>query len=244
LRYTVSFSHDPIITPGQPTTLHFTVYNAATGSEVKLFSRVYEKVMHLIIVDESLSYFAHIHPVQDENGFSITTSFPNEGNYRFYIDFQPLGAIEQQMGFSLSVGNQRSIQKSTFPPDKNLTKTFGNYLVTISYPHPLLAKELSNGNQKITFTIKDAETNKPITNLKPYLASFGHLVMINETTFDYLHVHPDRLTPPPNNANGGPDVTFLPLGLYGPIKPGIYRAFAQFNPENKLFTADFTIIVE
>jgi hypothetical protein len=68
--------------------------------------------------------------------------------------------------------------------------------------------------------------------------------MINAKTYDYLHVHPINLTVPKPNENGGPTVTFLPLGLYGPIKPGIYRVFAQFNPDNKLFTANFTVKVE
>ena len=39
-------------------------------------------------------------------------------------------------------------------------------------------------------------------------------------------------------------VIFLPLGLYGPIKPGVYRVFAQFNPNNNLFTSNFTVTVE
>jgi hypothetical protein len=99
------------------------------------------------------------------------------------------------------------------------------------------------GNQTISFTVKDATTHKPITTLKPYLASFGHLVMIDESTYTYLHVHPFTLVAPPPNANGGPTVDFLPIGIYGPIKPGIYRLFAQFNPDGNLFTADFTVKV-
>jgi len=91
--------------------------------------------------------------------------------------------------------------------------------------------------------IKDAKTGKSVTNLKPYLASFGHLTMINQKTFDFIHVHPYNLTAPPADASGGPTVDFLPIGIYGPFKPGIYRAFAEFNPDNKLFTADFTMKV-
>jgi hypothetical protein len=68
--------------------------------------------------------------------------------------------------------------------------------------------------------------------------------MINTKTFDYIHVHPNDLTVPKPNQNGGPKVEFMPLGLYGPITPGIYRVFGQFNPNNELFTSDFTIKIE
>jgi hypothetical protein len=68
--------------------------------------------------------------------------------------------------------------------------------------------------------------------------------MINEKTFDFIHVHPFSLTVPPPGANGGPTIDFLPIGIYGPFKPGVYHAFAEFNPNNELFTADFTVKIE
>lgn len=242
-RFTVDFDYPENIQPGRETELLFKIYDASSGNKVSLFQKVYEKTMHLIIVDKNLKFFSHIHPEQTTDGFFIKTVFPKPGTYHIYTDFQPLGAIEQQFAFSLNAG-QGSENFSKIPPDTNLTKTFGDYEVTLSFPKPLTASSLSIGGQKLTFTIKDAVSKQPDKTLKPYLASFGHLVMINEDTFDYLHVHPANLTAPKPDENGGPDVSFLPLGLYGPIKPGIYRIFAQFNPDNKLFTADFTIEIK
>lgn len=242
-RFTVDFDYPENIQPGQETELLFKVYDASSGNKISLFQKIYEKTMHLIIVDQDLKFFNHIHPEQTAEGFLIKTAFPKSGNYHIYTDFQPLGAIEQQFAFSLSAG-QGSENFSKIPPDTSLTKTFGEYEVTLSFPKPLTASSLSIGGQKLTFTIKDAVSKQPVKTLKPYLASFGHLVMINEDTFDYLHVHPANLTAPKPGENGGPDVSFLPLGLYGPIKPGIYRIFAQFNPDDKLFTADFTVEIK
>ena len=240
LRYTVSLNHDTI-QAGQPTNLNFTVYNASSGEKVKLFSLVYTKLIHLIIVDESLTYFQHLHPTQTEDGFQITTTFPTDGSYHLYINFQPYGAIEQQMAFTVVVGDKDALPKSTQSPDTTLTKQFDQYLVTLAYPQPLTAGQLSLGQQELAFTLKDAKTKRPVTDLKPYLAAFGHLSMINEATFDFIHVHPSTLTPPAPNSSGGPTVKFLPLGLYGPITPGIYRVFAEFNPDNSLLTTEFTI---
>ena len=243
-RYTVSFYHPDTVEPNTTVPLHFVVYDASNGNQMQLFSKLYEKTMHLIIVNDKLDYFSHIHPVQSEKDFAIETLFPKLGVYHLYVDFWPLGAIEQQMAFTLPVGTVTDTNNSDIKPDVNLTKQFENYEVTLSYSKPLKANLLSVGGQRLSFRIKDAKTKQPITTLKPYLAAFGHLVMINTKTFDYLHVHPTNLVAPQPNANGGPVVEFLPLGLYGPIKPGIYRVFAQFNPDNKLFVADFTVNVE
>jgi DMSO/TMAO reductase YedYZ heme-binding membrane subunit len=239
-RFSVDFDSPEKVNPGEEVELTFKINDASSGNAVSLFQAIYEKTMHLIIVDKKLKYFNHIHPEQTANGFKIRTSFPEEGTYHLYIDFQPLGAIEQQFAFTLNAGNPtKTISKN--PADRNLTKIFGDYEVTLSHPNPLKASSLSVGEQRLTFSLKDAKTKQPIKNLKPYLASFGHLVMINEDTYDYLHVHPANMTAPKPDENGGPDVTFLPLGLYGPIKPGTYKIFAQFNPGGNILTTDFTV---
>ncbi len=241
-RYTLSLSQPDSITAGEEVELKFKVYDAANGSPVTLFQKPYEKTFHLIVVDQDLKYFAHLHPTQTGSEFKITTSFSSNSVYHLYSDFQPVGAIDQQIGTTIKVGQVDSTQEKS-SVDKDLTKTFGDYQVTLNTNGALKASDMTLGKQKLSFTIKDTQTGQPITNLKPYLASFGHLVMINQETFDYLHVHPYNLTPPAADANGGPTVDFLPIGIYGPFKAGVYRVFAQFNPDNKLFVADFTVKV-
>jgi DMSO/TMAO reductase YedYZ heme-binding membrane subunit len=242
-RYTVNFDHPDKVSPKQPVELRFKVYDASSGNLVTLFQRPYEKFFHLIIVDSTLTHFEHIHPEREGTEFKITTSFPTESTYHLYADFQPTGAIDQQVAFTLTVGNP-SDAKPTQQVDKTLTKTFGEYEVTLNTSGTLKASQMSLGEQKITFTIKKAGDKTPVTNLKPYLNSFGHLVMINQETYEYLHVHPYDLKAPPPDSNGGPNVEFLPIGIYGPFKSGVYRAFGQFNHNGELFVAYFTLKVE
>ncbi len=243
-RFTVSFNHSDQIAANLDTNLSFQIFDAASGNQIQIFDVVYEKTMHLVIVDEGLDYYNHIHPTQDSKEFSITTQFPHDGVYHLYTDFQPKGAIEQQIGFTLRVGSSNQELRSNHTPDINLTKMFGDYEVTLTKPDNLNATDLAVGKQPLKFTFRDAKTKEPLTNLKPYLAAFGHLVMINSDTLDYIHVHPTNIKPPRADATGGPDVEFLPLGLYGPIKPGIYRVFGQFNPNGNLMVADFTVEVK
>jgi len=242
-RYTASFNNPDGVMPKTDTTLSFKIYDADSGSVVPLLKVLYAKIMHIVIVDSSLTYFSHIHPTQIGDEFDVTTQFPHDGQYRIYITFQPYGGIEQQVGFTQDVGNAQNPTTSTQPLDKNMTKTFGKYEVTLDMHGGLNAQAMSIGQQTISFTIRDAVTKKPITTLKPYLAAFGHLTMINEKTYYFIHVHPYSLTIPPPNSNGGPTVDFLPIGIYGAFKPGIYRMFAEFNPDNNLFTADYTVKV-
>ena len=243
-RFTVSFLHSDTVKPNQDTILSFQVFDAASGNQIPAFTKVYDKFMHLIIVDSQLQYFTHIHPELQDDRFTITTQFPAAGIYHVYLNFQPAGAIEQQFAFTFSVGSVSAPAFAKASPDTNFTKTFATYEVTLSVPFPIKASDLAVGGEKLTFTIKGAASHQPIKTLKPYLAAFGHLVMINQDTFDYVHVHPTNVTPPSADANGGPVVEFLPLGLYGPIKPGIYRVFAQFNPDGSLIVADYTIKIE
>jgi hypothetical protein len=242
-RYTVSFDHPNNIAANQTVSLKFRMFDASSGIPVILFKRPYQETFHLIVVDRNLNYFTHLHPQQKGSEFEIITSFPSEGIYHLYTDAQPVGGIDQQIAFTLKVGgNEPTVNRSTHHLET--TKIFDEYEVTLSTQGQLRASAMSLGEQKVSLTIKDAKTKQGVKNLKPYLNAFGHLVMINRDTFEYIHVHPYDLKVPAPNANGGPTVEFLPIGIYGAFNPGTYRVFAQFNPDNKLFVADFTVKVQ
>lgn len=240
-RYTVSLDPLPPITPDTDVTVQFRVYDASTGEPVKGFSKISDKFVHLIVVDNSLIYFSHIHPTQTENRFTITMRFPKADVYHLYLDFQPFGAIEQQFAFVVPVGNSDNKIPATQPIDTT-DKTIGPYKIRLATT-AFTASAMSVGNQTMSFDVTNAATGKPVTTLKPYLGAFGHLVLINQKTYEYIHVHPTVPATSPTSV-GGPSVTFLPLGLYGAIKPGIYRVFAQLNPDDTLITADYTIEVK
>lgn len=244
-RYTVSFlNNGQQFSPNEDINLSFRINEAANGSPALLFSVFYERPMHLIVVDSTLTYFNHIHPTQNGNEFNVVTQFPKNGSYRLYLDFLPSGAIEQQFAFTAEVGTLVQVEKSKQEADKNLTKVFGAYEVSLDAKGPLKASALSVGQTTLKFTVKDAKTKQPVTNLKPYLGTYAHLVMLRQESYDYVHVHPTNQTTPPPNSDFGPSVEFLPLGIYGPLKPGNYRTFAQFNVNGTLIVFDFTLKVD
>ena len=241
-RYTVDIEAPVMIAPNEAVTLQFRIFDSQNGNPVTFFQKNYEKLMHLVIIGDNFLDFSHIHPTQDKNTFTITTQFPKDSIYHLYLTYQPLGSIEQQAAFTIPVGSEKSDPRA--PADTGLTKTVGDYTVSLSYPKPLLASQMTLGEQSLTFTIRNQRTGKAINSLQQYLGAFGHLVMINEKTYDYLHVHPVAKRAPLPRQTGGPEVDFVPLGLTRPIKPGTYRLFAQFNPNGEIINAEFIIQIE
>ncbi len=242
-RYTVSFNKPKNALPNQEISLEFTVYDAASGHHIQAFQLLHEKLLHLIIVNSTLDSFTHIHPELKNGIFSINTTFPDNDTYHLYLDFQPIGGIEQQIAFTLQVGTENPKKNKTVP-DITFSKKIDDYQVSLDTHTNLVAEKMAVGEQQMTFTVTQANTKKPVTTLQPYLGAFGHLVMINKKTFEYLHVHPITLANASFKKTSGPTVEFLPLGLYGPIKPGIYRVFAEFNPDGNHIMADYTVTIK
>ena len=88
------------------------------------------------------------------------------------------------------------------------------------------------------FRFGDAKTDAPVTDLQRYLGAWGHLLILSEDMTEYVHAHPREETQPDPNAGptGGPEVIFDALLP----KPGRYRAWLQFQRNDRLSTVSFT----
>jgi hypothetical protein len=216
--------------PRTTVTIPFQIVDTTTEKPISLFQIKYEKIMHAIIVDSSLSYYEHIHPEQVGTEFNLKTSFPQEGTYYIYLNYSPLGSTEQVDMFTITAGNPEEITQSIQKPETNFTKTVSDYEVTLKRQQPL------------TLEIKDKQTKKPITDLQPYLGAFGHLAMIHQQTHSFIHVHPTQTN---LGQVAGPTIEFLPMSLTNvPPEKGVYRIFIQFKHNDKVNLVDFTIQVE
>jgi hypothetical protein len=81
----------------------------------------------------------------------------------------------------------------------------------------------------IAFSISDS-SGRPITNLEP-LAAGGHSVIISSDLREFLHVHPTEEID--MNWRGGPDISFKSNFP----KPGLYKAWGQFQHKGRVITA-------
>ena len=198
--------------------------------------------MYLIIVNkEDLPHFAHIHPtLNKETGiFHISHAFAKAGRYNMWIDATPSGGIQTLTAFTFNVEGPPVHSPPTITSGKTSVKEVviegQRYQVALDFQRENLGV---GKNTKMTFQIKDAN-GKPITNLEPLMAAGGHCVIIDADGREFLHVHPAEEVPDSINWRGGPSVSFLANFP----KPGLYRAWGQFQHEGRLLTADFTFEV-
>lgn len=189
----------------------------------------HEKLMHLIVVNKDLTFFNHIHPVLAGTGlFKITTQFPTGGDYKLIADFVPQGTDGVTQSEWIKVSGDAPNQKP-LTPDTNFTKTVDGKLVTLTVDK-LVAGEPVN----LTFTIKDAATQQPISDLQPYLGAVGHVVIISGDTEKYLHIHPM------DDKSTGPDAKFMTIFPDG----GIYKIWGQFQHQGNVIIVPFVLQVQ
>jgi hypothetical protein len=241
--YNINVQFDPVIPQaGKPCHLRFIVTEQKVGEPIKQFDIVHDKLMHLIIVNrEDLSHFAHIHPKLDvETGvFRITHTFAKAGKYKLWIDVKPKDGIQILTAFAFNIEGQPVHNPTAITHEqtrvKNVISEGESYQVALNCQ----PEQLVRGRDiKMTFEIRDAKGN-PISNLEPLMAAGGHCVIIDAGGCEFLHVHPAEEIDDLVSWRGGPSVSFLANFP----KPGLYRAWGQFQHEGRLLTADFTFEV-
>ncbi len=240
--YHLDFTLKPAaLKAGVPVTMTFRVGHPATGTTVKDFEVVHDKRFHLFVISEDMSVFQHIHPdLEPDGSWIIQTMLPKAGYYRVFSDFVPVGGAPQFLGRALVTADfdgDLASSAAQIEADAVLVRTADTLTATVTLdPSTLIAGQYGH----FTYTLTDARTSEPVTDLKPYLGAFGHTLILSEDMADYVHSHPTE--GPESDITkgvGGPRVTFegyLP-------RPGRYRAWTQFLRNDQLTTVSFTFTV-
>jgi hypothetical protein len=236
-QYNVNLHFDSIVPEaGRKTVLTISIAEKP-GTPVRDFELVHDKLMHLIIVGEDLSYFAHIHPTLagTDGNFTINHVFPESGTYKLWVDFKPKGGKQTLVTFLADVKGL-PIHSPRMPVYNGIYITESsdrNYRISLKLPQE---KILARRDTDIVFSISDASGN-PITDLEPLMGAGGHSVIISSDLQEFLHVHPtDEVDP---NWKGGPHISFITSFP----KPGLYKAWGQFQHKDKIIMADFILEV-
>ena len=240
--YSVELTTVPAaVKAGQPATLFFTVRHPGTGALITTYELVHEKRYHLFVVSSDMEFFEHIHPEQQRDGrWSIEVTLPKPGDYHLLSDFLPTGGSPQFVGRTLETagfsGDLES-QAAHLQPDTVFTKTVGSLTAHLEL-EPATLVEGQYGH--LAFTLSDAKTGRPVTDLQPYLGAFGHALILSEDMRDYVHSHPfEGPDSDVSKGAGGPTVTFEG---YMP-RAGKYRAWSQFQRNGEVVTVPFTVNV-
>ena len=77
---------------GQPATWTLRVLDRQTNAPLSAFEVQHQKLMHLIVVSDDLTWFRHAHPVFRPDGtFTISETLPRAGGYHVFADYVPQG---------------------------------------------------------------------------------------------------------------------------------------------------------
>lgn len=234
--YNVNIQYDPYNPEADSITqLVISITDQFSRDIVKEFETIHDKLMHLIIVNKDLSYFAHIHPIYENsnNLFTISHKFPESGEYKMWIDFKPKKGSQTLVTFELKVlGNPIHNLVSIVNNRQFLKNVEGPYQISLTVPNEIRIDE----DISIKFNIFDASGN-PITDLEPLMGAGGHSVIISNNVEDFLHVHPTEEVQPA--WNGGPEVSFKTRFSIG----GLYKVWGQFQHKGRVITVDFILEV-
>ena len=201
------------------------------------FAVVHDKRYHLFVVSQDLKHFAHIHPEQQPDGsWTIEHTLPQPGYYRIYSDFMPVGGTPQILARTIATARYDGDLASARPelvPDRSLVKQTEDMTVKlVVQPSTIVAGRMV----KLRYELSANGT--PVTDLEPYLAAWGHTLVLSEDTVEYVHAHPIEYLPPDvAEQKGGPIVTFDAMFP----KPGRYRVWTQFSRGGRVSTTTFAV---
>ncbi|WP_301171963.1 hypothetical protein [Brevibacillus nitrificans] len=201
----------------------------ADGTPVNDYEVNHEKLLHLIMVNHDLSYFAHIHPdFKGDGKFVVKTSFPAGGKYKAFADFKPAGGSSTTLSEWMDVEGKEG-EHAAVTPDPKLVKVVGDKEITLALSSTKAKEEVT-----LTYDIRDAKTKQGIDSLEPYLGAVGHVVILSDDAGKYLHVHPldEKAT--------GPKAQFATSFP----QSGIYKIWGQFQHKGDVITVPFVVEVK
>ena len=236
-QYNVNLQYDPITLEARKATkLVISVTDQRLGDTIRDFELVHDKLMHLIIVGEDLSYFAHIHPTLEDNGenFTIFHTFPESGRYKLWIDFKPKDGNQTLVAFIIKISGYPVHKYVPLVYDRKYVKESldRKYQISLKLPEKLV----SHNDADIVFGISDVAGN-PVADLEPLMGAGGHSVIISSDIKEFLHVHPTEEVEP--SWKGGHAISFKTNFP----KPGLYKVWGQFQHEGRIIIADFSLEV-
>jgi hypothetical protein len=204
-----------VVEPGAPQSFTFRVLDS-TGAVVTEFEDRHERLMHLIVVSNDLTDYAHLHPQLADDG-TWTAQLPAlvPGGYRVIADTVPAGGPDLALTVDLIVPGSATGRPLPEPSDTATVDDLDVSLDLVPSPHGLTAE----------LTVRRDGT---VVEPDPYLGARGHLVAIDAEDLAYLHVHP---------ADGEGSVSFA----VAEPTPGRYRLFFDFSVAGTVHTAAFTV---
>ncbi len=181
--------------------------------------------IHLLVVDESMVDYHHVHPVAGSQAGTYSFSFTpgTAHNYMLYADVKPLSGEAQMIPVKLS-GSARCPSGCL---DKSATDhaTIGDVTGQVVFD----GKSVKAGAPVNAEVILTGADGKPLADLEPVMGAYGHIVGFYEGFKAVAHMHPMGPEPQKPEDLGMSPVKFM----LHPDHPGYLKYFVQIRRGGK-----------
>ncbi|CEG60118.1 hypothetical protein [Legionella micdadei] len=196
-------------------------------------NEVHTQKIHMLIIDDSLSDYSHVHPVATEEPGVYQFSWKpkkKDANYRIWADLVPVNTMKQE--YIIADLYKSKSNFAQIIPRITTESVVGGYKFKLSFDKPKL--ELGKATMgKIDIT--DAQGN-PVHNLEPIMGAYAHIVGFSDDFNTVMHVHPMGTEPSQATDRGGPELNFH----IEPQKAGAIKLFAQVKIDGKELFVPFS----
>jgi hypothetical protein len=209
--------------------LTFGIVDPGTLKPVRDFEIVHEKLYHLFVVSQDLTFFLHSHPERQPNeDFHIDVRFPKPGMYRVLSDFYPSGGTPQLITNTVMIGGDGfSLQPAHISADTSPRQTENSRVELQAIPQRVAARQKASLFFRIT----------PDQEIEPYLGAMAHMLAASSDLIDMMHNHPFQSAD--GKANAYKELEF---NMIFP-RAGVYRVWIQFQRQGVVNTAAFDVPV-
>lgn len=198
-----------------------------TSADLEL---AHTKLVHLLVVDTSLTHYLHEHPVETAPGeWSFTFNPKAGGTYTVFADLLPkaTGAQEYAKTTVAVAGAGRPLDTTL-----NLSTSVDGYRFDLKIPAD---EPLTAGAASLVAVHVTKPDGTAATNLEPIMAAFAHGVGFTADLTGVLHVHPMGKEPEMDSERGGPDLSFH----LQPAMAGFFKFYVQVQIDGQSKFAGF-----
>jgi Cu+-exporting ATPase len=249
---TASLTTEPEhVSAGELTTVRFSL-NDEEGKPLQGLTLMHARYLHVVIVSQDFTVFAHIHPRDFERltpevlkggRFFVKFTFPTAGRYVVGLDFAVKGRpVGRHFIVNVAGEPKMTSAKEDFSREEKADGLDVSFATTPS-------KITANKKAMLSYVFK--KDGKPVTDLKPWLAAPMHLAIVSSDLKYFLHVHGKV----PGMSSSDEQKEHMHMNVparFGPrievpvVFPakGLYEVFGQVGHGGEVILTKFMVRVE
>ncbi|MEZ0224933.1 MAG: hypothetical protein ACAH83_10290 [Alphaproteobacteria bacterium] len=191
------------------------------------------KKLHLLVVDESLTDYQHLHPESAGDRWRFSFTPRTAHHYKIWADVQVKGEAPQMM--PMLVKGAEPCNESCADDKPVMSAEFGGNKAELSFEKDPVAGMPATGTVSIV-----SKDGKPLENLEPVMGAYAHIAAFTADFGHVVHVHPMGAAPAKDDERGAAPFSFM----LHPEKAGVLKIFAQVKVDGKDMFLPFSLNVK